>query len=221
MASALRLSKPVFLSALDSNAQHLVTRLERELAELLGAQNVSRSDVDGLRGGPSWAAPGTAQVLVSTTQHDSWETRAHIMSRVDDSVAIPIVIEHPVVRIGPVADGVGPCFDCLSKRMIQHSLTDRFDRLRREAFRGTLGGPHFLLPHEVDLLMAHAIGLLEDMVAEIPRLHCESGRVVWLDLTTTSAMTGKVTGLHGCSTCGGQAGAPDERTWKFLAERRG
>lgn len=219
MATTLRLSSNVFLSALDLNARHLVNQFEHELIGLLGQNQVSRSDVLGRLGGPSWAGPGTAQILVSTSPQLQWEHRAHLMSRVDGSVTIPIIIEHPVVRFGPVADGVGACSQCLETRTNQHGLGDDFDRMRREAFSGSAGGPHLLLPHEVEYLIARAIAALEELVGTEPPPRSGSGRVTWFDLMSTSAATSEITGVHGCPTCGGQAGTPKDRTWKFLARR--
>lgn len=221
MATALRLRSEVFLSALDPNARGLADRFEAELVELLGHSKVTRSDVAGRLGGPSWAEPGTAQILVSTSPQHQWENRAHVMSRVDGSVTIPIVIEHPLVRIGPVADGVAACSECLTARMQQHRLSDEFDRMRREAFSSSEGGSHLLLPHEVEYLVARTLALLDELVgADAQPGTTGTGRVMWFDLMNTSSTTGDVTGLHGCATCGGQAGSPEERTWKFLAERQ-
>ena len=219
MAATFRLSTDVFISALDSNARQLVDQFERELIELLGRQRVSRSDVLDRFGGPSWSAPGAAQILVSTTTHDDWEARAHVMSRVDNSVTVPIVIEHPLVRIGPVADGVGACSSCMSKRMNQHRLNDDFDHMRRQAFKGTDGGPHLLLPHEVEVLFAQTLALLQEVAGIDSHRRSGSGRVVWFDLMSSSTTSGAITGVHGCPTCGGQAGAPAERTWKFIANK--
>lgn len=216
MATTLRLSSGVFLSALDLNARHLVGGLESELVGLLGRNEVTRSDVLGRLGGPSWSGPGTAQILVSTSPQVHWENRAHLMSRVDDSVTLPIVIEHPLVRFGPVADGVGACSDCMTARMNQHGLNDDFDRMRREAFSGTEGGSHLLLPHEVEYLIARTMAVLDELLGPDAPPRSGSGRVAWFDLMSTSATTGEITGVHGCPTCGGQAGSPAERTWKFL-----
>ena len=221
MATALRLRSGVFLSALDPNARHVADGFEERLAESLGRIMVTRSDLVGRLGGPSWAEPGTVQILVSTSPQPQWENRAHVMSRVDGSVTIPIVIEHPLARIGPVADGAAACSECLTARMQQHGVSDDFDRMRREAFSGSRGGSHLLLPHEVEYLVARALALLDEAVgAEAPPGSLGAGRVMWFDLMNTSSTTGEVTGVHGCPTCGGQAGAPEERTWKFLAERQ-
>lgn len=217
MATAFRLSSGVFLSALDSNAKHIADEFEAKLAELPHSIPVTRSDAIGRHGGPTWAESGVANILIATSPRPQLEARAHRMSRIDGSVTVPIIIDHPFVRFGPMADGIGGCSECLRVRLKQHGLSDDFERMRISAFGDQHGGPNLLLPHETEHLFARALAVLEQL--EHGNYSHDPGRVIWFDLMNISSTSGTVSGIHGCSICGGQAGSPETRTWKYLAER--
>ncbi|WP_420733020.1 hypothetical protein [Brevibacterium luteolum] len=216
MATAFRLSSGIFLSALDSNATYIADEFEAELVDLPGSIPLSRSDVVGREGGPTWAESGVANILIATSPQPQLEARAHRMSRIDDSVTVPIIIDHPFVRFGPIADGIGGCSECLRARLKQHGLSDDFERMRISAFGGQRGGPNLLLPHEIEYLFARTLAAFEQL--ERNSYSHDPGRVIWLDLMNTSSTSGTVSGIHGCGICGGQAGTPEDRTWKYLAE---
>ena len=148
-----------------------------------------------------------ANILISTSPRPQLEARAHRMSRIDGSVTVPIIIDHPFVRFGPMADGIGGCSECLRVRLKQHGLSDDFERMRISAFGDQHGGPNLLLPHETEHLFARALAVLEQL--EHGNYSHDPGRVIWFDLMNISSTSGTVSGIHGCSICGGQAGSPE------------
>ncbi len=215
MASAFRLRDSIFLSALDSQAKALTDRIHESLGGI-GVKDIARDDLVHGYGGPSWAEPNTTQILVATVPRPDMEQRAHKMSRIDGSITIPVVLEYPMVRVGPVADGDSGCYECFSRRLIQHGADETFETMKRQAFAATEGGPNLLLHHESEYVVARVLSLVYMSRSAGSAGQGLGGRSMWLDVANFTGSVDRVVGIHGCATCGGQAGTPEERTWKFL-----
>lgn len=121
---------------------------------------------------------------------------------------LPIVAEHPLVRIGPtVVPGAGPCYGCFRGRLRQHSLSPEVDRVLDSVYQyRPEPGPSGYLPSTATLVAMAAADALEACVRAPDR---EAGRVRQYDIVAQRATTGRAVGVHGCARCGLQR---DERT---------
>ncbi|WP_017578195.1 NB-ARC domain-containing protein [Nocardiopsis kunsanensis] len=69
---------------------------------------------------------------------------------------LPVVLEHPLLRVGPIAEAGAPCSQCLERRRRQLARDGRVEDLWR-AFHGAGGKPRGVLPHEFALAAALAV----------------------------------------------------------------
>jgi bacteriocin biosynthesis cyclodehydratase domain-containing protein len=127
---------------------------------------------------------------------------------------LPVVIEHPHLRVGPaVAPGRGPCAGCFTRRRAQHSRSAEADaalatRYDTDVTAGPAGYPP-TLPDLAAALAAHTI----DRIAADPA--GVAGAVRRIDLLSGHPDTGQVTGVHGCARCGTGRDESD-RSWREL-----
>jgi bacteriocin biosynthesis cyclodehydratase domain-containing protein len=146
----------------------------RLLASALPSSALFGSDLDAA------FASGSGPVLVAL-----WRPSPALCDRADrlayDSgrMVIPIVMEHPTLRIGPVIDPpIGPCYGCYTARRAQHNTAlDASAALERAFDRDPGFGPLGYLP-------AHAraaAGVAAGMIARVGRGGQHAGEVVTLD----------------------------------------
>jgi bacteriocin biosynthesis cyclodehydratase domain-containing protein len=106
---------------------------------------------------------------------------------------LPIVVEHPVLRVGPlVCPPSGPCFGCYQARRRQHSEEHEVAVALEAAYERSRNlGPAGYLPHHARL----AAGVAEQMVREPTG---QVGRVVTISLLSGSLTASWVVACHDC-----------------------
>jgi bacteriocin biosynthesis cyclodehydratase domain-containing protein len=126
---------------------------------------------------------------------------------------LPIIMEHPVIRVGPmVRPPAGPCFGCYARRRVQHDPDRWASAILGEAYSNDpSSGPEGYLPHHARMTAALALAMLAR-----PAIHDE-GQVAG-DVTTIRLFAGAgglrtwpVIACHGCDRCrpGTPSGRPD------------
>jgi bacteriocin biosynthesis cyclodehydratase domain-containing protein len=139
---------------------------------------------------------------------------------------LPVIMEHPVVRIGPLVwPTTGPCYGCYARRKAQHDqqpwATAAIDAHYR---RDQACGPRGYLPQQARMAAALA---LETLTADMASARCPSqspldGAVV----TTVGLVSGGlqanavVTG-HNCGRCDAPGSSPSLDRLSQLAARTG
>ncbi|MFG2719314.1 TOMM precursor leader peptide-binding protein [Streptomyces sp. NPDC048416] len=108
---------------------------------------------------------------------------------------LPVILEHPVLRIGPyVHPGQGPCFDCYQSRRRQHDEHHRTTAALYDAYDAAEEvGPGGHLPHHARLAAATAV------------LHIRADNpntVTTVRLSSAHIATHRVVACHGCGRCG-------------------
>lgn len=129
---------------------------------------------------------------------------------------LSIVMEHPVIRIGPlVRPPDGPCFTCSHRRRVQHEVGDELSAVVKAAYIGDpVWGPEGYLPHQARLAAGIAHGLLlasGDGDVDDEALH----RVVTIQLINNYISGDLVVPCHDCVHCrpGWHSGNLPSRDW--------
>jgi bacteriocin biosynthesis cyclodehydratase domain-containing protein len=117
---------------------------------------------------------------------------------------LPIIMEHPVIRIGPlVRPPGGPCFTCSQRRRVQHELDDELGTVVQAAYMADrVRGPEGYLPHHARLAAAIGHGLL---LASGRGQGCVSDKaldsVLTIQLLNNCISQDRVLSCHDCSQC--------------------
>jgi bacteriocin biosynthesis cyclodehydratase domain-containing protein len=111
---------------------------------------------------------------------------------------LPVVAEHPVVRIGPlIRPPSAPCYRCCRTRQAQHDRQPGPSAVLEDAYdREPLCGPAGFLPQHARTVAAVARRLLYDGLAGAGPAGLTvtlSGPALWAD---------RVIAVHGCPRCG-------------------
>jgi bacteriocin biosynthesis cyclodehydratase domain-containing protein len=130
-----------------------------------------------------------------------WRPSPSLSERADNLAAsrkvpwIPVIMEHPVLRIGPqVRPGEGPCFRCYRWRRVQHDDQHRATAVLHAAYEASADcGPRGHLPHHARLAAAAVAAQLE---------HGVVGRVTTIQLASSRVLTHHVVACNGCDRCG-------------------
>lgn len=124
---------------------------------------------------------------------------------------LPIVCEHPYLRIGPVVvPGASSCYTCHRQRLLQHSGTaDLTDALHRHYDANPAAGPQGYLDSFVTLA-AMTAQEISTRLATDPT--AEAGQVRQVHLLTLRTVQRRAMGIHGCPRCGS---GRDERNRSF------
>jgi bacteriocin biosynthesis cyclodehydratase domain-containing protein len=128
---------------------------------------------------------------------------------------LPIVMEHPVIRIGPVVSpAAGPCFRCYARRRNQHDLQTWVTAALQAVYtREPASGPAGYLPHHARLAAAVAIDLLGRLNAETAPADPGqvAGEVTTIRLADGGLAVNRVVACNNCHRCDGAGpyAAPD------------
>jgi bacteriocin biosynthesis cyclodehydratase domain-containing protein len=124
---------------------------------------------------------------------------------------LPIIVEHPVIRIGPLVEPPsGVCFRCYRRRCAQHDAQRRTTAALHEAYDRDPGvGPAGYLPHHARLV-AHIAGEL----LRRRRAHgaARAAEVVTVQLFGQDVQASPVMAFGDCDRCRGAEGAGDSIT---------
>jgi bacteriocin biosynthesis cyclodehydratase domain-containing protein len=115
---------------------------------------------------------------------------------------LPIVMEHPRIRVGPWGAAPGaPCYRCYCWRRRQHDAQPRVTRALEEAYsRGAVCGPEGYLPHHVTLAVGLAKLSLRRQAADGVR--AVAGEALLVNVITGKSAAHSVIPYHGCTRCG-------------------
>lgn len=121
---------------------------------------------------------------------------------------LPIIVEHPVMRIGPLVEPpLGVCFRCYRRRCAQHDAQRRTTADLHEAYdRDPALGPSGFLPHHARLA-AHIAG---EMLRRRRAAGTPSGaEVLTVRLFGQDIQASPVTAFGDCDQCRGGAAVAD------------
>lgn len=118
---------------------------------------------------------------------------------------LPIIVEHPVIRIGPLVEPPpGVCFRCYRRRCAQHDAQRHTTAALHGAYdRDPALGPSGFLPHHARLAANIAGGMLRRRRAGGPPSGAE---VLTVRLFGQDVSTSSVTAFGDCDRCGGGRG---------------
>ncbi|GAB2463504.1 TOMM precursor leader peptide-binding protein [Streptosporangium sandarakinum] len=129
----------------------------------------------------------------------------------------PVVLEHPRLRVGPVAaPGHGACARCFATRRRQHDPTHHLGAVLAGAYDADPAlGPGGHLPHHTELAALLTVRLTDSLLADGGA--AEAGHVRHVHLLDGTLGRSTVVGVHGCRRC---RSTPDQResTWRDLAD---
>ncbi len=118
---------------------------------------------------------------------------------------LPVIMEHPVIRVGPLVDpAAGPCFRCYSRRRAQHDrqpwiTATLYAGYRRDQAWGSGG----YLPHQARMASAVALKALADhAIAPASRRDDDRlGEVATIGLMAGGLTVNPVIACHNCDRC--------------------
>lgn len=192
MAATVRLTRPVLLGMGPFGER--VTDLLRELYP--GARvEPSATDLERAFG-------DQPDALVTAL----WRTAPGLSSRIDDLVRVsgvpwlPVVVEHPLIIVGPwVAPGQAPCHRCYRRRRAQHDTRWNTTEILHQAYdRDASCGPRGFLPHHARLAAGVAAGYLRQSTED----GVVTGRITVIHLQRPVPGSHRVTSCHDCEHCG-------------------
>lgn len=117
---------------------------------------------------------------------------------------LPVVMEHPLIRIGPLVDpAAGPCFRCYSRRRAQHDRQPWITATLHAGYqRDQDWGPAGYLPHQARMASAVALrALAGHTVASGSRSDGRAGEVTTIGLTAGGLTVSPVLACHNCDRC--------------------
>jgi bacteriocin biosynthesis cyclodehydratase domain-containing protein len=132
---------------------------------------------------------------------------------------LPVIAEHPVIRIGPlVRPPAGPCFRCYARRRRQHDQQPWVTAALQATYGQEPGcGPAGYLPHHARLAAAVAADMLRRLKDD-PAAPADDdpGDVATLRLSHMGLLIGlrssRVVSCHDCGRCG-TAERPGASAW--------
>lgn len=136
---------------------------------------------------------------------------------------LPVIMEHPVIRIGPfVRPKAGPCFRCYAARKAQHDqqpwITAALDAGRQ---RDQDCGPRGYLPHQARMAAALALETLSAGTAssrQRDQALIEGALVTTVGLVTGGLQASPVIAVHNCDRCEAAKPSPRPgRLWELAA----
>jgi bacteriocin biosynthesis cyclodehydratase domain-containing protein len=164
------------------------------------------------------ADPGDVAAVVVAL----WRPDADLCERADELSFqsgrrwLPVIMEHPVIRIGPlVCPPNDPCFRCYARRRAQHDGQQwAVAMLRTARDAEDVGGPEGYLPHHARIAAAVGLDMLRNRSVQAEAV--SAGEVTTIGLLHGGLGTSRVLACHGCTRCG-PGGPPGRQDW--IAER--
>jgi hypothetical protein len=125
------------------------------------SQTIYEQPIDGGGIEPAFASQGASIVIALSRPDPELCQRADLLAFERNRIWLPIVMEHPVITIGPlVRPPGGPCFTCSHRRRVQHEIGDELSAAVTAAYKADPAwGPEGYLPHHARLAAAIGHGL--------------------------------------------------------------
>jgi bacteriocin biosynthesis cyclodehydratase domain-containing protein len=118
---------------------------------------------------------------------------------------LPVIMEHPVIRIGPfVRPKTTPCFRCYATRKAQHDQQPWITVAMDAGYqRDRDCGPRGYLPHQARMAAALALEALDQDTASLGRRGQSllEGEVVTVGLVAGGLQANHVIAVHNCDRC--------------------
>jgi bacteriocin biosynthesis cyclodehydratase domain-containing protein len=179
-------------------------RVAERLLRLIPASRIAaEDDIDDVFS----AAPSAVAIA-------TWRPAPALCERADELAYryrvpwLAVIMEHPVIRVGPLVDpATGPCFRCYRRRRVQHDTQAMATAAVHAAYeRDPVLGPAGYLPQHVRL----AAGLAANMLLAAglaPSERCTvSSNVVTVRLLRRGLSMNPVVACHDCDRCGTSPG---------------
>jgi bacteriocin biosynthesis cyclodehydratase domain-containing protein len=179
------------------------------LRALPGALALARSDLLN-----AFATARRAVLLALWRPEPALCERADELAHHRGTVWLPVTMDPPVVRVGPlVVPGSGPCFRCFHRRRQQHDTQPAATAGLLAAYAADPeAGPAGYLPHHARLAAAIAAQMVSTGRGGRGEGWGESGpgMVTTIRLFSPAMTTTSVVGCHDCPRCGGPPGPAGE-----------
>lgn len=177
------------------------------VSEMLAAGHGDRRQLRAGKITAAFAARPGAVVLALWRLDTRLCERADELSFSTGTRWLPVIMEHPLIRIGPlICPPAGPCFGCYLRRRGQHDSQPWATAALRAAYEADDDcGPAGYLPHHARMAAAVADIMLGRQQA------AAGSAVTTIRLHRGSVGTNRVIACHGCPRCGedAPAGLPD------------
>jgi hypothetical protein len=127
-----------------------------------GSRTTYDHPIDGGRIESAFDDQGASIVIALSRPDPELCQRADRLAFDRNRIWLPIVMEHPVIRVGPlVRPPRGPCFTCSYRRRVQHEIGNELSAAVKAAYEADpVWGPEGYLPHHARLAAAIGRGLL-------------------------------------------------------------
>ncbi len=165
---------------------------------LTGCRRLSSGEIDA-----AFSAGPSVVVLALWRPEPGLCERADELSFETGTGWLPVVAEHPLIRIGPmVFPPAGPCFACYARRRAQHDNQHWGTAALSSAYESDRNcGPQGYLPHQARMAAAVASHMLgRPAEAQV------TGEVATIRLAQGDLRASRVIACHGCPRCGAGPG---------------
>ncbi|HXS66581.1 MAG TPA: TOMM precursor leader peptide-binding protein [Streptosporangiaceae bacterium] len=202
MADSLRITEPTGPAVLTGGVGEFGQRVAGFLSDWL-PQGAEYKVGDGL--GAAFCAASSAVVLALWRPEPDLCEQADELAFQHQIAWLPVIMEHPVVRIGPLVDpATGPCFRCYSRRRAQHDRQPWITVTLHASYRRDQDwGPAGYLPHQARMASAVALRALAGHTLA-PASRCEdraTGEVATIGLVAGGLSVSPVIACHNCDRC--------------------
>jgi bacteriocin biosynthesis cyclodehydratase domain-containing protein len=139
---------------------------------------------------------------------------------------LPVVMEHPVIRIGPFVESrTGPCYGCYARRKAQHDRQPWITAALVAGHRRDRDcGPRGYLPHQARMAAAVALETLKAGITSAPQRNnrpLEGPMVTTIGLVDGGMQANPVIAGHNCVQCGASGSSATPDRLRELAARCG
>jgi bacteriocin biosynthesis cyclodehydratase domain-containing protein len=201
MADSIRLTQPAHTRVMLGGAGEFGGRV----TGFLSAWLPEAQEFDPASGISAAFAAGDAVVLALWRPEPALCELADELSFRNSVPWLPVILEHPVIRIGPfVRPKTGPCFRCYATRKAQHDQQPWITAAMDTGYlRDQDCGPRGYLPHQARMAAALALEALGAGLAPSRRWNGSlmEGEVVTVGLVTGGVQANPVIAVHNCDRC--------------------
>jgi bacteriocin biosynthesis cyclodehydratase domain-containing protein len=157
--------------------------------------------------GAAFSAQADAVVLALWRQEPALCEMADELSFRNLVPWLPVIMEHPVIRIGPlVRPRTGPCYGCYARRKAQHDRQPWITAALEAGYRRDQDcGPKGYLPHQARMAAALALQALSEGMASAcwpGQSPLEGAVVTTVGLVSGGLQANSVVAGHNCDRCG-------------------
>jgi bacteriocin biosynthesis cyclodehydratase domain-containing protein len=178
----------------------------KRVTRLLAAWIPAAREYEAADGLSAAFAPAAGAVVLAL-----WRPDPRLCERADElsfrnQVAwLPVIAEHPVIRVGPFVDpATGPCFRCYARRRAQHDRQPWVTAALRAGYQADENwGPAGYLPHHARMASAVALQALSEraLAPGPPARSRAGGEVTTIGAAVSGLQANPVITCHNCDRC--------------------